>query len=75
MMVPYAVNWQIKETLRSSPDSPRTDLARRVRVVHAGGYRGYLPIEALAMKWKDHDPAAEVVRVLADLRRAIAAVG
>lgn len=71
-MVPYAVNWQIKETLGSSMKSPRTDFAKLAKIIHDGGYRGFLPIETLAMGRKDYDPAVEVVNVLDELRRAIA---
>jgi len=74
MMVPYALNWQIKETLGSSTKSPRTDFGKLVRIIHDGGYRGYVPIETLAMGRKDYDPAAEVTKVLGELRLAIAAV-
>jgi sugar phosphate isomerase/epimerase len=71
MMVPYAVNWQIKETLGSSLNSPRANFKRLAKIIHDGGYRGFLPIETLAMSRKDYDPAAEVVRVLTAMREAI----
>lgn len=72
MMVPHAVNWQIKETLGSSLKSPRADFRRLARVLLAGGYRGFVPIETLAMGRKDYDPGAEVLAVLRALREAIA---
>ena len=72
MMVPHAVNWQIKETLGSSLKSPRTDFKRLAKIIHDGGYRGYVPIETLTMGRKDYDPAAEVVKVLLAMREAIA---
>ena len=71
-MVPYAVNWQIKETTRSRADSPRTDFKRLVKIIRQGGYRGYLPIETLSMHRKDYDPAVEAAKTIADLRTAIA---
>jgi len=74
MMVPYAVNWQIKETLGSSLKSPRTDFKKLVKIIHDGGYRGFVPIETLAMGRKDYDPAAEVEKVLVSMREAIAEV-
>jgi hypothetical protein len=43
-----------------------------VKIIHDGGYRGYLPIETLSMRRKDYDPAAEVAKVLKELRAAIA---
>jgi sugar phosphate isomerase/epimerase len=74
LMAPHAVNWQIKETLGSSLKSPSTDFKKLVRIIHDSGYRGFLPIETLAMGRKDYDPFAEVEKVLAALREAIAAV-
>ena len=71
LMVPHAVNWQIKETLRSRTDSPRTDFRKLVKIIREGGYRGYLPIETLAMHRKDYDPFVEVAKVHAELREAI----
>jgi sugar phosphate isomerase/epimerase len=41
MMVPHAVNWQIKETLGSSLKSPPTDFKKLAKIIHDGGYRGY----------------------------------
>ena len=74
MMVPHAVNWQVKETLGSSLKSPRTDYDRLVKIIRDGGYRGFVPIETLAMGRADYDPAAEVLGALAALRGAITAV-
>jgi sugar phosphate isomerase/epimerase len=72
MMVPYAVNWQIKETMGSSLKSPRTDFKRLMQIIHDGGYRGFVPIETLTMGRKDYDPFAEVEKVLVAMRQAIA---
>jgi sugar phosphate isomerase/epimerase len=72
MMVPYAVNWQIKENLRSRVDSPRVDMKKLVKVIRAGGYRGYLPIETLAMGRRNYDPHAAVTGLLSELREALA---
>jgi sugar phosphate isomerase/epimerase len=72
LMVPHAVNWQIKETLGSSLRSPRTDFKKLTKIIHAGGYRGFLPIETLGMGRKDYDPYTEVEMVLKGMREAIA---
>ncbi len=72
LLVPHAVNWQIKETLRSRTDSPKTDYRKLVKIIRDGGYRGYLPIETLSMRRKDYDPFIEVAKVHAELRAAIA---
>lgn len=71
MMVPHAVNWQIKETLGSNLKSPPTDFKKLSKIIHDGGYRGFVPIETLAMGRKDYDPAAEVGKVLTAMREAI----
>ena len=72
MMVPYAVNWQIKETPFGEADAPRTDFKKLVTIIRQGGYRGYLPIETLAMGRRNYDPFVEVAKVLAEMRAAIA---
>ena len=74
LMAPYAVNWQIKENTRSTLDSPAIDLMKLIAIVRQSGYRGYLPIETLAMGRKDYDPHSEVIVLLTQLRRAIAKV-
>jgi hypothetical protein len=73
-MVPHAANWQIKERLGGRLQSPPIDYARLIKIIHDGGYRGFLPIETLEMGRKDYDPAAEVAKVLAVMREAIANV-
>ena len=75
MMVPHAVNWQIKETLGSSMKTPVTDFKKLVGIIHAGGYRGFVPIETLSMGRKNYDPFAEVEKVLTAMREGIAALG
>ena len=72
LMVPHAVNWQIKETLGSSLKSPPTDFKKLAKIIHDGGYRGFLPIETLAMGRKDYNPFVEVEKVLVAMREAIA---
>ena len=71
LMAPYAVNWQIKETVQSKLDSPRIDMAKLLALIRKSGYRGYLPIETLAMGRTDYDPFMEVTKLLAALRQAI----
>ncbi len=71
MMVPHAVNWQIKETLGSSLKSPPTDFKKLAKIIHDGGYRGFLPIETLAMGRKDYDPFVAVEKVLIAMREAV----
>jgi sugar phosphate isomerase/epimerase len=71
MLVPHAVNWQIKETMGSSLKSPPTDFPQLAKIIHHGGYRGYLPIETLSMGRKHYAPFVEVEKVLLAMRAAI----
>ncbi len=73
IMAPYAVNWQIKETMQSTLKSPRVDLTKLVTIIRQSGYRGYVPIETLSMGRKDYDPYAEVTKLFHDLSAALAA--
>ena len=70
-MAPYAVNWQIKELIGTTSDSPRTDLKRLVTIIRRSGYRGYLPIETLASGRKDYDSFVAVPAMLEALRKAM----
>ena len=73
LVAPRAVNWQVKETMRSRVDSPRIDMTRLVRIVRRSGYHGYLPIETLRMGRADYDSFVEIPKMLAQLNAAIAA--
>ena len=72
MVAPYAVNWQIKETLFSQPDAPATDMRKLVAIIRRSGYRGYVPIETLSMKRPGYDSYVEVPKMLTELKAAIA---
>jgi hypothetical protein len=65
------VNWQVKETTRSSLQSPRIDMKRLLTVVRRAGYHGYLPIETLRMGRTEYDTYTEIGKLLAELRDAI----
>jgi len=80
-MVPYAVNFQIKEFARVTPSrdiDPDTcfqpmDLHRLMGIMRKTGYKGLLPIETLsAGKSVPYDPYKEVPPFLAKVRAAIA---
>src|SRR4051794_26110855 len=66
-VMPYAVNWQIKEKAGENP----IDLKKLVRLIRQGGYRGYLPIETLSAKGEDYDPKARVAQLVKQLREAL----
>jgi sugar phosphate isomerase/epimerase len=73
LMAPYAANWQIKETTASRADSPRTDMKRLLAIIRQSGYRGYVPLETLAMGRQGYDSFVAVPKLLAELREAIVA--
>jgi sugar phosphate isomerase/epimerase len=73
MMAPYAVSWQIKETTASLADAPHIDMKRLLTIIREARYRGYLPIETLAMGRPGYDSFVAIPKLLAELREAIAA--
>lgn len=71
-VVPYTVNWQIKQRLGGKEGTIPMDLKRLVHLMKAGGYRGYVPIETLSQPGKEYDPVAFVPQFLKEVRQAIA---
>jgi sugar phosphate isomerase/epimerase len=67
-LAPYAVSWQIKESVAREGKQEPTDLAKIKAIVDRSGYRGYLPFEAL----RPGDPTAAIVSFLAQIRHAFA---
>ena len=47
-LIPYAVNWQVKEKLNYNGKTEDMDLTRLFKVIKSSNYRGYLPIETLS---------------------------
>jgi sugar phosphate isomerase/epimerase len=70
-VVPYAVNWQVKESVFGLGSEIPTDYRRLVQIIKKGGYKGYLPVETLSVRGKPYDPFALVTAMLAGLNRAI----
>jgi sugar phosphate isomerase/epimerase len=70
-VLPYAVNFQVKESPYGRESNVRTDLKRLVQIIRAGGYRGYLPIETLVAPGKEYDPNVTVPKFLNEVRQAI----
>ena len=48
--IPYAVNFQLKESPFGPRSAVKTDLMRFMKIVNDSGYRGYIPIETLEIK-------------------------
>jgi sugar phosphate isomerase/epimerase len=70
-VIPYAVNWQIKERLGGKVGTVRTDLKKLVSIIRKGGYRGYIPIETLSVKGQEYNPRTRVAAFLQELRKAL----
>jgi len=64
---PFAVNWQIKETLFVNNKEEKADLKRIVKIIKASGYRGYIPIETLGQG----DPKIKVPVFLRELKSVL----
>ena len=73
-MCPYAVNWQIKESVFGPGSDVPTDYKRLIKIIKDGGYKGYLPIETLAVRGKPYDPFMLVPQMLNEVSEAINAV-
>jgi sugar phosphate isomerase/epimerase len=55
-LIPYAVNWQVKEFTDGYGGSIRTDYERLVKIIIDGGYTGFVPVETLKVKGDFYDP-------------------
>jgi sugar phosphate isomerase/epimerase len=69
-LLPYSSNWQIKEHVWFGKKKVEIDLPRLRKIIDKVGYRGFLPVEALAVG--DGDPKAAVKAFLGQVRKAFA---
>lgn len=67
-VVPYAINWQIKESPFGLGSEIKTDYKKLIKIIRAGGYIGYLPVETLYVKGESYDPFALVSGMIDKLR-------
>lgn len=70
-VIPYAINWQIKESVFGIGSDIPTDYKKLVSIIKKGGYKGYLPIETLLVRGKPYDPFILVPQMLHELSAAI----
>ena len=70
-VVPYAVNWQVKEFTDGYGGSTRIDYEKFVRILKEGNYKGYLPVETLKVKGDFYDPFQRVGGMITELRAAM----
>ncbi len=69
--IPYAVNWQLKETLFVNGKEEKTDLDKLMTIIKDSGYRGYLPLETLG----EGDPKVKVPIFLKEIKDALKKIG
>jgi sugar phosphate isomerase/epimerase len=72
-VVPYAVNWQVKESIRGNDPAQPADIPRLCRIIRDGGYRGYVPIETLVYKDVPYDPFVVIPAFARKVQAALAA--
>jgi sugar phosphate isomerase/epimerase len=70
-VVPYAVNWQVKESPFGIGHSTPTDMRKLLEIIHAGGYRGPVPIETIKTPGQPYVPEARVAAMLAMFKQAL----
>lgn len=70
-LVPYAINWQVKESPRGIGGEEKTDYARLIRIIEEGGYTGYVPVETLLVNGVPYDPFKQVTGMLEELGQAL----
>lgn len=66
-VIPYTVNWQVKESVFGPASKVRTDFKRLGEILQRSGYRGYLPVETLSVKGIPYKPYELVPALLEDL--------
>ena len=71
-VIPYAVNWQMKESVFGNTSEVKTDFTRLLKIIKKSGYRGYVPVETLKLVGKDkpYDPFVLVPQLMKELNAA-----
>ena len=70
-VMPYAVNFQLKESAFGTNSAVRIDLPRFFSIVNQSGYKGYIPIETLQMQGRVYDPHTLIPLFLKEINEAI----
>ncbi len=73
-LVPFAVNWQVKEFTDGYGGSIKTDYKRLIQIIKDGGYKGFVPVETLKVKGDFYDPFQRVSNMMNALNENITAV-
>ncbi|HEX9781604.1 MAG TPA: sugar phosphate isomerase/epimerase family protein [Opitutaceae bacterium] len=69
-VLPYTVNFQVKESPYGKDSPVRLDLDRFVKIVCDAGYRGYLPIETLTVTGVKYEPLKVIPKFHAEVKAA-----
>ncbi len=71
-VIPYTVNWQMKESVLGNTSEVKTDFTRLMKIIKKSGYRGYVPVETLKLvgKVKPYDPFVLVPQIMKELQAA-----
>lgn len=72
-VLPYAVNFQVKESAFGKESDSYIDLPRLMKMINKSGYKGYLPIETLSVAGRPYDPFTLVPSFLKKVNAAIEA--
>lgn len=70
-LIPYAVNWQIKESPYEIGNTTKTDYVKLIKIIKDGGYKGFLPVETLLVRGKPYDPFFLVKQMLGEISSAV----
>ena len=69
-VVPYAVNWQIKESVFGIGNPIETDYVRIMEILKRQNYKGFLPTETILVRGVPYDPFTLVPAMFTKLRNA-----
>ena len=72
-VIPYAINWQVKEYMDGYGGSTPIDYERLMRLLKEGNYKGYLPVETLKVRGEFYDPFLRVGNMITQLEAAMEA--
>ena len=70
-VVPYAINWQVKESPLGIGGKEKTDYVKLIKIIKDGGYKGYIPVETLLVRGVSYDPFALVPQMLSEMESAV----
>jgi len=70
-VIPYTVNWQVKESPFGKESEVRIDLPRIMDMIKRHNYRGYIPIETLSVPNRPYDPYTLVPAFTKEVKDAV----